>query len=133
MTYVKSNGESFAGEAAVAAMQADYALFTDFFHEPTYGTVASNPDGSSYRLIGYAKMFVNLPAGAGGGGEKKYTDLQGRGWECQAQGAFIFDVVKDPAGPQGLRIKFFQMFADPTPILGEAIKRGIIPVEALTS
>lgn len=93
-----------------------------------YGSVSDTSDGG-YRLIGWAKMFVNLP----GGGEKKHVDLQGRGWECLALGSFIFDLVRDPEGPQGFRMKSAQIFADPTPILGEAIKRGIIPVEALTS
>jgi len=73
-------------------------------------------------------MYVDLPVP----GEKVYTDLSGRKWECQSQGAFIFDVIKDASGPLGLKFKNWQTFADPTPILGEAIKRGIIPVEAIT-
>jgi len=128
MTYVKSNGQSFSGEAAVTALHGDYALFTGVFHEPVFGSISGTADGG-YRLIGWAKMYVNLP----GGGEKKHTDLQGRKWECLSFGSFIFDIVKDPEGPQGFRIKGAQTFADPTPILGEAIKRGLIPVEALTS
>jgi len=73
-------------------------------------------------------MFVNLPVP----GDKIHTDLSGRGWEVQGQGAFIFDVVKDSSGPLGLKFKNWQTFADPTPILGEAIKRGIVPIEAIT-
>ncbi len=63
--------------------------------------------------------------------EKKYVDLQGRGWECVTSGSFLFDVVKDEDGPEGLKFVNFQVFADPTPILGEAVKRGVVPVEAL--
>src|SRR5512142_1988430 len=94
--------------------------------EPVYGSIHDTPDG--YRLFGYAKLFVDLPIP----GEKIHEDLSGRKWECQGHGAFIFDVVKDASGPLGLKFKTWQTFADPTLILGEAIKRGIIPVEALT-
>ncbi|KAK0643731.1 hypothetical protein B0T16DRAFT_459843 [Cercophora newfieldiana] len=128
MTYTKSNGQIFSGDAAVTALHGDYALFTDVFHEPVYGSISETANGG-YRLIGWAKMFVNLP----GGGEKKHVDLQGREWECLSNGAFIFDLVKDSEGPQGFRMKSMQIFADPTPILGEAIKRGIVPVEALAA
>jgi hypothetical protein len=127
MTYTKSNGQTLSGEAAVAALHSDYSLFAGYFHEPVFGSISDTEDG--YRLIGWAKMFVDLP----GGGEKKHTDLQGREWECLAFGSFIFDVVKDASGPQGFRVKALQMFADPTTILVEAIKRRIIPIEALTS
>jgi len=94
--------------------------------EPVYGVIHETEDG--YRLFGYAKMYINLPVP----GEKKFEDLQGRKWECQGHGAFIFNVVKDDS-PLGMKFTHYQIFADPTPILSEAIKRGIIPVEALTS
>lgn len=128
ITFIKGNGQAFSGDAAVTAMFAEYALFAEYFHEPSFGVFTENPDGG-YRLFGYAKMFVDLP----GAVDKKHIDLAGRAWECQAHGAFLFDVVKDPEGPQGFRIKFFQLFSDPTAILGHAIKRGLIPVEALAA
>ena len=128
MTYIKSDGQTFSGEAAATALHGDYAMFSEFLHEPIYGTISETSDGG-YRLFGSAKTYVNLP---GGGGEKKHVDFQGRGWECLAHVSFLIDVVKDAEGPQGYRLKSMQVFADPTPILGEAIKRGLIPVEALT-
>ena len=127
MTYIKSDGQTFSGEAAATALHGDYAMFSEFLHEPLYGTISETSDGG-YRLFGSAKTYVNLP----GGGEKKHVDFQGRGWECMALASFLVDVVKDAEGPQGYRLKSMQVFADPTPILGEAIKRGLIPVEALT-
>ena len=36
-------------------------------------------------------------------------------------------------GPHGFKLTYFQTFADPTPILGEALKRRVIPIEALTT
>lgn len=126
MTYIKGTGQAFTGHQAHTAMHADYALFDKYYHEPSFGVITQNPDGG-YRLFGYAKMFVDLPDAK----EKKFTDLQGRSWECQGHGAFLFDVVKDAAGPQGFRIKFFQIFADPTAILGDAVRRGLIPAEAI--
>jgi hypothetical protein len=128
MTYTKSNGQTLSGDAAVTAMHGDYALFAEYFHEPVYGSISDIADGG-YRLIGWARLFVNLP----GDGERNHSDLEGREWECVSFASFIFDVVKDEDGPQGFRMKSMQIFADPTTILGVAIKRGLIPVEALTS
>jgi len=41
-------------------------------------------------------------------------------------------VVRDSSSPHGFKFTYWQTFADPTPILAEAIKRGVIPVEAIT-
>jgi hypothetical protein len=125
-TYTKSDGRSFTGDAAIKQQIEDYALFKEHFHEPNHGVITEIENG--YQLSGFATMYVNLPVP----GEKKYTDLQGRQWECVAHGAFRFEVVRDPTGVQGFRFSKFRIFADPTPILGEAIKCGVIPVEALT-
>jgi len=130
MTYIKGTGKVFSGHEAHTATHADYALFDKYFHEPSFGVITENPDGG-YRLFGSAKMFVNLPGPPVDDANKKFTDLQGRKWECQGHGAFLFDVVKDEAGPQGFRIKFFQIFADPTAILGDAVKKGLMPAEAI--
>lgn len=130
MVYVKSSGERFEGiDAAMAAQVAEYALFSNYFHEPIYGTLVDHEDGKGHRLFGTAKMFVNLAGPFPG--EEKHEDLSGRKWECATQGSFLFDVVKDEDGPNGYRLKYFQVMADPTPILKEAVKRGIVPVEAL--
>ena len=94
--------------------------------EPVFGVFYDTADG--YRMFGYAKMFANLAVP----GDKIHADLSGRKWEFQNHGAFIFDIAKDPSGPLGLKFTQAQTFADPTTVLGEAIKRGIVPVEALT-
>lgn len=124
--FIKSTGESFAGKAGVEQMHADYAMFAKYFHEPNYGIVVDTPSG--HTLFGQATIYVDLAAP---GGEKRFEDLQGNSWDCRGEGAFLFDVVRDPAGVVGYKFTKFQLFADPTPILGEAIKRGMVPVEAL--
>ncbi|KAK3332388.1 hypothetical protein B0T19DRAFT_457065 [Cercophora scortea] len=118
-TYVKSNGQKLTGEQGIAALHSDYAIFAGHYHEPAYVVVSESEDGGGYRLFGYARMFVNLPPGGGGNG----NNGEGRRWDCEAQGAFIFDFVKDPAGPLGFRCKYFQILADPTPILAVAMER----------
>jgi hypothetical protein len=152
--YTKPNGLCLKGDAAIEGMKEDYALFVDcyreqppapspippssffVFHcpgltqnhtdEPVYGIIVDIPGG--HRLYGYARLYVNLPVP----GEKKFKDLEGREWECQAHGSFLFDVVKDATGPLGYKFTAWQTFADSSPILVEAIKRGIVPVEAIT-
>ncbi|KAK3682193.1 hypothetical protein B0T22DRAFT_484273 [Podospora appendiculata] len=129
-TYVKSNGQKLTGEQGVVALHGDYTVFAGRFHEPANVVVSETEDG--YRLFGYARIFVNLPvvtgnngssSQAGDGSDRKCRDLQGRRWDCEAQGAFIFDFLRDPAGPLGFRYKFFQILADPTPILSVAMER----------
>ncbi len=128
VTYIKGSGAVVTGRAAVlAALQDDYSLFTHHFHEPVYGVVTDTTDG--YRLFGYARVFINLP----GAGERKFQDNQGRLWEAVSQGAFLFDVVKDPTGPGGLKFTHYQIFADPTPVLGSAVRKGILPAEIITT
>lgn len=123
--YVKPTGQTFKGAEAVDALQGDYALFSEHYHEPLYGQVAPTDDG--FTLFGYAKMYVNLPVP----GEKSATDLKGRKWDAVAHGAFRFNVRKSGDGPDDFLFTFSQVYADPTPILAVAIKRGVIPVEAL--
>ncbi|KAK4208396.1 hypothetical protein QBC37DRAFT_486863 [Rhypophila decipiens] len=133
IVYVNSSGKRFEGiDAAVAGITADYAPFSEFFHEPTYGTIVdtNGEDGKAgHRLMGAAKLFVNLASPFPG--EGKFADLGGKKWECMTEGAFIFDVVKDEEGPMGYRLTYFQVLADPRPILSEAVKRAVIPIEAL--
>jgi len=124
--YTKSTGQAFSGNQGFKQVVADYALFAEHFHEPEGGVITETDNG--YCLMGHVKLFVNLPVP----GDKKFEDLQGRKWECVSQAAFKVYVKKDADGPEGLRFVSMQTFADPTPILAEAIKRGVIPVEALT-
>ncbi|KAM7183950.1 hypothetical protein V8F33_013266 [Rhypophila sp. PSN 637] len=134
ITYVNSSGKRFEGiDAAVAGITADYTVFSDFFHEPMYATIVDTngeDDGKGgHRLIGAARMFVNLAGPFPG--EGKFADLSGKRWECKTEGSFIFDVVKDEEGPMGYRLTYFHVLADPRPIFSEAVKRGVIPIEAL--
>jgi hypothetical protein len=128
--YVKSNGESFTGKQAFDQGIADYGMFADYAHEPTFGVFTPNADGG-YRLFGYAKLYVDLPGSEGV--NNTHEDLKGRKWEIVAHGAFIFDVEKADDSPFGFRLTYQQTFADPTPILGEAIKRGLIKPENLVA
>lgn len=133
--YIKKSGEIVSGyEAARKQLQEDYALFTRSFHEPKYGVITAAPGkpAGSYRLFGHAAIFANLAGPPISDDDKKFVDLQGRKWEVTGQGAFIFDVVPAPDSPFGFRFSHFQIFADPTAIIGTALKRGLIPIEALT-
>jgi len=127
--YTKSTGQTFSGSGNVAFKQmvAHFAMFADHFHEPVYGVITETENG--YSLFAQIKLFVNLSVP----GDKKFEDCEGRKWECVAQGAFRVNVKKDADGPMGLKFVSLQSFSDPTPILGEAIKRGIITVDALTA
>ena len=124
--YTKSSGESFTGISGVDQMIADYSLFAEHFHEPIYAVISETEKG--YRLIGHAKLYINLP----GAVDKPLTDLSGKKWELAGEGAFIFELVRDPSGPLGFKYTRTQIFVDPTPILKVALKRGLIPVEALS-
>jgi hypothetical protein len=66
-------------------------------------------------------------------GEKKHLDVDGAVWDCMTKAALDISYVTDPEGPEGLCLKGFHMFADFSTIIGEAIKRGVIPVGALVS
>jgi hypothetical protein len=134
--YIKSDGQAFHGfEAATKQMHADYDLFAQSFHEPKYGVITAIPGREAeagYRLFGQATIYGNLVGPPVGEEQKKFTDLQGRKWEVSGEGAFIFEVVPDADAPHGFKFTHFQIFADPTPIIATAIKRGVIPIEALT-
>lgn len=125
--YTKSTGQEFNGPAGPKQLIEDYSLFTEHFHEPSYGVVHETAKG--YRFIGTAKLYVNLPQSE----EKKLVDVHGRKWEAVSQGSFIFEVAKDSAGPRGFKFVYTQVFADPTPFLAIALKRGLVPIESLTA
>jgi hypothetical protein len=40
-------------------------------------------------------------------------------------------IVKDAAAPHGMRISSYKIFGNPTGILVEAVKRGMMPKEAM--
>lgn len=73
-------------------------------------------------------MFADLP---GESGEKKFTDAQGKQWETKMHVVYVGDIAKDPNGPGGYRMKYMQSYNDPTPLLAEAIKRGVVPPSVL--
>jgi len=127
--YTKGTGEAFSGSGCAGFKEVikHYSIFAEYSHEPVYGVITETDDG--YCLLGQAKLFVNLPVP----GDKKFEDVHGRKWECEAQGAYRVYVKRDAGGPQGFLFTSLQVFSDPTPILSEAIKRGIISVEALTA
>ncbi|KAK1750881.1 hypothetical protein QBC47DRAFT_392813, partial [Echria macrotheca] len=129
LVYTKSTGQSFTGQAAINQMHADYALFAAFTHEPVHGVFVDTPNGG-HTLFGHARIFVDLPGASDA--TRTEADLSGRKWECRSEGAFRFEVVKDEDGPLGYRMKSMSLFADPSGILKVAVKRGLIPVEALT-
>jgi hypothetical protein len=131
-TYTKSDGTSFSGEEAIKELYGSYALFETFYHEPADFVVYENqgPEGG-YTLMGCAKLYVNLPGGEGK--EKTVTDADGKKWDCVAPGGFTFVTVKDEGNGYGLHFKSSRILADPLPILKEAIKRGLVPVEAFTA
>jgi hypothetical protein len=124
--YAKTTGETFSGEAAVQQTHADFGLFAAWHHEPSFAMVTETDDGRGYVLAGFARTYVNLP----GDGGRAVEDLQGRRWECVGDGAFRFVVVRDPE--TGMKFREWKVCADPMPILGVALKRGLLPVEALT-
>jgi hypothetical protein len=104
----------------------EYAIFSAHYHEPSYGVITETEAG--YRLFATATIYTDLVVP----GEKKCEDLLGRKWENKGYSAVIFNIAKDLKGVHGYKMSSFQFFGDPTPILAEAIKRGIVPVEAIT-
>ncbi|KAK0653025.1 hypothetical protein B0T16DRAFT_455337 [Cercophora newfieldiana] len=132
MTYVRGNGQSLSGASALAALQSDFALPHDFHSDLERAVVIEQPsdNGSSggYLVWAQTRMYANLP---GEGGEKKHVDTDGKAWEAKTEGVYIVDLVRDKEGPHGLKVLSVQGFADPTPLLGVAVRRGVLPVEVL--
>ena len=129
--YTKSTGQSMTGAEAVEAGYAEMVMFAAHKHEPVICVLTELEDGrDGYRLFAHAKMYVDLQ-GAPEGAEKKAIDADGRAWELSLGGAFLCDIIKDDSGVLGFRFASVQVFFDPTPALGIAIKRGLVPVEML--
>jgi len=125
-TFTKSDGVTIApGEQSWAVMWEQYAPFTKFTHEPAWLVIWETATG--WELTGYARLFANLPVP----GESIHEDVDGNKWDVQGHGMFQFTYVKDPSGPKGIKMGTFKLFADPTPLFGEMIKRGMISGEDL--
>ncbi|KAK0742965.1 hypothetical protein B0T18DRAFT_430349 [Schizothecium vesticola] len=88
-TFVDPTGQVSKGSAAaVAAMTADLAVLDDFFYEVTACTGA--PTGErTYRFVGVARMFADLPGGEGGGEGKAGVEYTGREWDCVGGGVSV--------------------------------------------
>jgi len=46
--------------------------------------------------------------------------------------AFLFNVVKDSAGPKGFKVKSMTLFGDGASVVMEMMKRGMVKPEDLT-
>jgi hypothetical protein len=125
--YIQTSGEVVKGEKALDKWHGEYRLYREHFHEPTQALVIEIPNG--YRVYSTANIYMNLVVP----GEAKLEDFQGRKWETGTKGCAVFEVVKAEGGIGGYKMSSFQSYGNPLPILGEAIKRGLIPAEALTN
>ncbi|KAK1825941.1 hypothetical protein QBC39DRAFT_438323 [Podospora conica] len=127
--FVGPAGEATAGrDAALAAMTAGVAVFADYRCEVRSLTGAPTGEGT-LRFVSTEKLFADF---AGGEGERKYTDLAGRGWDVVGEAAWVFDVVEEEVGGKvEYKVKRTQVFADSMPILKEAVLRGVVSLESL--
>lgn len=123
-SYTKPTGVCVTGgEAAWAALLEGYSPFSSHYHEPFFFIIWDTPTG--YGLFGCAKVFGKLHAP----GELTKTDLEGRKWDVEIPGAFLFEYVKDPSGPKGLKLKSQKLFADGVPVICDMIKRGMVTID----
>lgn len=127
----KSTGQVISGPGAAEAWYADLAMFASHVHEPKYVVVTELDGGKGYRVFAHAKIYVDLVGGKGTDDEKTATDDEGRKWELVLGGTMLTDLVRDEGGVLGFKFASVKLYYDPTPALGLAIKRGLIPVEAL--
>jgi len=94
--------------------------------------VTEQPSSGGYFVWAETTMYANLPGDLPGeAGEKKYADSDGKGWEAEMEAAYVVDLVGDEEGPLGLKARLVQDFADPTPLLGVAVRKGVVPVETV--
>lgn len=125
-TFTKTDGTVLPpGEASWKGFLEGYAPFTEHLHEARYCCVYERNGG--WEMVGVAYIYGNLHVP----GEKAKTDLTGRKWDVAVPGAFIFNCVKDPAGPKGFKVKSTTLFGDTAPVVGEMIKRGMVKPEDL--
>jgi hypothetical protein len=125
-TFTKSDGTVLpAGEASWKGFLEGYAPFSEHLHEARYCCVYERNGG--WEMMGIAHVYGNLHVP----GEKTKTDLSGRQWDVVVPGAFLFNCVKDPAGPKGFKVKSLTLFGDGTPVVVEMSKRGMVKPEDL--
>jgi hypothetical protein len=118
--FVHPCGREFRGIAAAwEGTLSTYAPFAAHYHEPQRYVIWETDSG--YKLTGVAKMYVKLPAP----GESKCKDLEGREWDCVADGAFEFEYVKDASVPKGLKVKRQAIYSDPLGFMSEMVARKI--------
>jgi len=121
-TFTNSDGTVLpAGEASWQAFIAGYAAFTAHLHEAR--SVCVYERGGGWEMVGTTVLHADLPVP---GGEKTKKDVSGRAWDLAMPGAMVFNVVKDPAGLNGFKIKAMTVFADKSPAVVEMIKRGMM-------
>ena len=123
-SFTKPTGERIAsGAPSWAAVLQIVAPFSAHYLEPFFFIIWETPTG--YEFFGIANIFGKLHAP----GEQTKTDLEGRKWDVEAPAASLFEFVKDPSGPKGLKLKGQKLFADGIPMIGEMVKRGMVTPE----
>jgi hypothetical protein len=126
-TFTKSDGTVLPpGEASWKALLEGYAPFSEHFHEARYACIYERNEG--WEMVGHANVYANLLVL----GKKAKTDSFGRKWDVIVPGALVFNVVKDPAGPKGFKVKSMTLYADGVPVVSEMIKRGMVKPEDLS-
>jgi len=122
--YTKPTGETISGgKAAWPAQLEMYAPLAGHYHEPRSFAVWETDNG--YIIMGQAYLYGNLPVP----GDKKYKDLKGREWDVAGPGGFHFELVKDPSGPKGMKIKCYKLCANVIPLAAEMVKRGMMTAD----
>lgn len=128
-TFISATGKASVGSAAaVAAMRSDLTIFDDFYYEVAACTGAPTGE-TTFRFVAVGRLFVDLIGGEEGRGTGEAMDEEGTSWDCVGEGAWVFDCVEGSEG--GWKFERMQVFMDSTPILGEAVRRGVVPLESL--
>ena len=123
LTLTKPNGETVSpGQPSWDALLEQYAPFSAHRHQPVWVAIWETDDGG-YEFVGNAKMFADLLVP---GGVKSKQDSNGRKWDVEGQAMSMCRFVRDPSGPKGLKLAYFKLFLDPTPLMGEMVKRGMV-------
>jgi len=113
-------------EAAWGSVKDTYQFFIAHYHEPLEFIIWETDKG--WKLMGKAFMYVKFP-GEAPGDQVSVSDLNGRTWDYKFPGKFTFEWVKDPAGPNGIKMKRQDVTADGFPMFNELVKRKIVTFE----
>jgi hypothetical protein len=108
-------------EAAWAEVKHTYQFFTAHYHEPEEYIIWETDQG--WKLSGRAGVYVNFPVPLEGAAKVK--DLKGNDWDFKMHAMFSFEWVKDPSGPNGIRLKKEIVVADGFPMMNQLVKRGM--------